>query len=49
MDFEFAVPIRLSELQTKQGVSDYSVNEVFSTRVLPNKLAGEGVRFIMST
>lgn len=41
MEFEFAVPINLADLKTKESLSDYVVNEVFSARVLPTKLAGK--------
>ena len=41
MDFEFAIPINLTDLQTKQSLTDYCVSEVFPARILPNKLAGE--------
>lgn len=40
MEFEFGVPIRRSDLETKQSVTDYSVAEIFPTRLLPNKIAG---------
>ena len=43
MDFEFAIPINLTDLQTKQSLTDYCVSEVFPARILPNKLAGESV------
>lgn len=41
MDVEFAVPISLTDLQTKKGLSDYSVSEVFSSQVLLTKLSGK--------
>lgn len=40
MDFEFAIPIHLADIQTKQSLTDYCVSEVFPARILPNKLAG---------
>ena len=43
MDFEFAIPINLTDIQTKQSLTDYCVSEVFPARILPNKLAGESV------
>lgn len=41
MDFEFAIPINLTDLQTKQSLTDYCVAEVFPGRILPNKLDGK--------
>lgn len=40
-NFDFAIPVRLEDLQQKQSASDYVVSEILPVRILPNKLQGE--------